>query len=775
MIGKKRHQYLTISLLCAASLAACQVGQGPSNYLCRQQDGSYTNTPNCTANQVSGNNPSSTISQPSAQPSSTTTTSPAPAASGSTSPSGQPGIASPPPPISGQPATLNLTVLIPNDAFSVAQEAQTTATLSVSYDFEHKSISLQANQTSVPVVLDKLKSGKNYVSLSLERDGLKAYDRTFQISTDPGVNTATYSLKDGGLRKEGQNAPSSAPLTFNATLQSTPNVQGVPIGPPPPGRYAFGCGGSLGLDGLVGPPSPQQQSIIDSFNRALDHDAGGLGPIKDGSCTIRRTNDNRGYKLEFQSVEGRSGVDGLLIMKDGGSIFRVHGDIYKYYVNGRGTEGFGYPLDGEKAGYPFDGVPSAFQKFDGSGRPRIVWSQKYGTRKMYEGFFTEWYNTTVLKKDPSIGFPTSDERDNNVDTGDSTSRAGSRQEFSGGTIFWFKDSAHIKINNRPLKYYTYDKNPNVRIVSIPLNGNYCFDNSIRPYRLYDHVALATSLYGKSPIAGINGDYEHAYKPISSPDGQNISRGIDYSGEFKELRSSVRISSDGKRAAIGRGKINTNDWYTVVGGGPKLTKRDPQTGVVTSTVNDPVTCYADMERTPAKAIDCNKYSVCEIDESKKATRTSYFEDIYKPDQKGTCYKTSNWNGEPFSPLGVDDFRRGSGNGQSLVAITPYDEILIASAEGYPLRVGDLDSGQTKDGIRLDEFVKVLTDSLDAVGVMKFDGGPEASIFLNAEGFGYPYGGYKSGFYPDPNDQTRKDHQKSDNPSALLVYNRSTCPY
>jgi len=86
-------------------------------------------------------------------------------------------------------------------------------------------------------------------------------------------------------------------------------------------------------------------------------------------------------------------------------------------------------------------------------------------------------------------------------------------------------------------------------------------------RFHQIIADENSLWqGQRPIAAINGDY---IDPQDHPQGLNISRGIEYSGEFKNLRSSFGIS-EGKpqqrRATIQIGersdpKLNFN----IVGG------------------------------------------------------------------------------------------------------------------------------------------------------------------------------------------------------------------
>jgi uncharacterized protein YigE (DUF2233 family) len=76
----------------------------------------------------------------------------------------------------------------------------------------------------------------------------------------------------------------------------------------------------------------------------------------------------------------------------------------------------------------------------------------------------------------------------------------------------------------------------------------------------------SKLNGKSPIAAINADY---IDPENKPQGLNISRGIEYSGAFKNRRSSFGISGGNfrtRKATIGIRKRDTNILnYNIVGG------------------------------------------------------------------------------------------------------------------------------------------------------------------------------------------------------------------
>ena len=74
------------------------------------------------------------------------------------------------------------------------------------------------------------------------------------------------------------------------------------------------------------------------------------------------------------------------------------------------------------------------------------------------------------------------------------------------------------------------------------------------------------LNGKKPIAAINADY---IDTEDKPQGLNISRGVEYSGDFKNRRSSFGISGgepSSRQATIAKGRRNKNILnYNIVGG------------------------------------------------------------------------------------------------------------------------------------------------------------------------------------------------------------------
>lgn len=104
------------------------------------------------------------------------------------------------------------------------------------------------------------------------------------------------------------------------------------------------------------------------------------------------------------------------------------------------------------------------------------------------------------------------------------------------------------------KIYTKDENGKLRKAYIPkLFGEIISDEN----------AL---LNGKKPIAAINADY---IDTEDKPQGLNISRGVEYSGDFKNRRSSFGISGgkpSSRRATIAKGRRNRNILnYNIVGG------------------------------------------------------------------------------------------------------------------------------------------------------------------------------------------------------------------
>ncbi|WP_414753670.1 phosphodiester glycosidase family protein [Anabaena sp. CCY 9910] len=104
------------------------------------------------------------------------------------------------------------------------------------------------------------------------------------------------------------------------------------------------------------------------------------------------------------------------------------------------------------------------------------------------------------------------------------------------------------------KLYTKDARGKIRREYIPKQFNELISDS------------NSILNGQKPIAAINADY---IDPENKPQGLNISRGVEYSGDFKNKRSSFGISGgkpQERKATIQAGRRNINILnYNLVGG------------------------------------------------------------------------------------------------------------------------------------------------------------------------------------------------------------------
>ena len=110
--------------------------------------------------------------------------------------------------------------------------------------------------------------------------------------------------------------------------------------------------------------------------------------------------------------------------------------------------------------------------------------------------------------------------------------------------------------NMGLAHQIYDKDSRGR-----------FRKEYVPKQFREIITDANSqLNGKSPIAAINADY---IDPKNQPQGLNISRGVEYSGAFKNKRSSFGISGGNpqqRQATMGTGRRGANILnYNMVGG------------------------------------------------------------------------------------------------------------------------------------------------------------------------------------------------------------------
>jgi hypothetical protein len=111
-------------------------------------------------------------------------------------------------------------------------------------------------------------------------------------------------------------------------------------------------------------------------------------------------------------------------------------------------------------------------------------------------------------------------------------------------------------------------------VTVPLSNEIYAKNSegklVKNYQSKTFEQLINDqnslLDGKNPLAAINSDY---IDQLNNPQGLNISRGVEYSGDFASLRSSFAISGgefENRKASIQIGKKpDLNDNFNTVGG------------------------------------------------------------------------------------------------------------------------------------------------------------------------------------------------------------------
>ena len=146
------------------------------------------------------------------------------------------------------------------------------------------------------------------------------------------------------------------------------------------------------------------------------------------------------------------------------------------------------------------------------------------------------------------------------------------------------------------------------------------------------------LNGRMPIAAINGDYIDIE---NKPQGLNISRGVDYSGAFKDKRSSFGISGgrpDQRRATIQKGRrpekiLN----YNVVGGNGRFY----QSGKFKDICKDlgDYACYQETSRSMA-AITSKGYVIWLVNNSygEHALYPDQFDDVLRGIAKNYCLGT-----------------------------------------------------------------------------------------------------------------------------------------
>ena len=140
---------------------------------------------------------------------------------------------------------------------------------------------------------------------------------------------------------------------------------------------------------------------------------------------------------------------------------------------------------------------------------------------------------------------------------------------------------------------------------------------------------------KRPIAAINGDYIDI---DNKPQGLNISRGVEYSGAFKDKRSSFGISGgrpEQRRATIQKGRRKERILnYNVVGGNGRFY----QNGIFKDICRElgEYACYQETSRSMA-AITSKGYVIWLVNNSyqDKALYPSQFDDVLEGIAKNNC--------------------------------------------------------------------------------------------------------------------------------------------
>ncbi|HEY9675082.1 MAG TPA: phosphodiester glycosidase family protein, partial [Waterburya sp.] len=157
-----------------------------------------------------------------------------------------------------------------------------------------------------------------------------------------------------------------------------------------------------------------------------------------------------------------------------------------------------------------------------------------------------------------------------------------------------------------------------------------------PKRFHEIIADENAiLNGKRPIAAINGDYIDL---DNKPQGLNISRGVEYSGAFKDKRSSFGISggrAEQRRATIQKGKRKERILnYNLVGGNGRFY----QNGIFKDICKElgEYACYQETSRSMA-AITSKGYVIWLVNNSyqDKALYPSQFNDVLEGIAKNNC--------------------------------------------------------------------------------------------------------------------------------------------
>lgn len=144
-----------------------------------------------------------------------------------------------------------------------------------------------------------------------------------------------------------------------------------------------------------------------------------------------------------------------------------------------------------------------------------------------------------------------------------------------------------------------------------------------------------TLNGKRPIAAINGDYIDVE---NKPQGLNISRGVEYSGAFKDKRSSFGISGgrlEQRRATIQKGRRKERMLnYNVVGGNGRFYQNGKFKDICKELGE--YACYQETSRSMA-AITSKGYVIWLVNNSyqDKALYPSQFDDVLAGIAQNNC--------------------------------------------------------------------------------------------------------------------------------------------
>lgn len=157
-----------------------------------------------------------------------------------------------------------------------------------------------------------------------------------------------------------------------------------------------------------------------------------------------------------------------------------------------------------------------------------------------------------------------------------------------------------------------------------------------PKRFHEIIADENAqLNGRKPIAAINGDYIDI---DNKPQGLNISRGVEYSGAFKDKRSSFGISGgrpETRKATIQKGKRNEKSLnYNVVGGNGRFYNN----GTFKNICKDlgEYACYDETSRSMA-AITSKGYVIWLVNNAygEQALYPDQFDDVLEGISKNYC--------------------------------------------------------------------------------------------------------------------------------------------